>query len=87
MGDGGDGGSKDKYESHTQVGDLTIIFADTRVVLVKRRKASSDRKGKKKYHNYVRSIWVMVGIYGSNVCEYCGDLSIRAHKMGRGRGD
>eukprot|EP00903_Cladosiphon_okamuranus_P017946 g16513.t1 len=31
-------GSKDKYESHTQVSDLTIIFADQRVILVKRTK-------------------------------------------------
>ena len=37
------GGSKDKYESHTQVGDLTIIFADTRVILVKRTKASQEQ--------------------------------------------
>lgn len=38
------GGSKDKYESHTQVGDLTIIFADNRVILVKRTKVSFERE-------------------------------------------
>eukprot|EP00752_Nemacystus_decipiens_P006311 g5691.t1 len=37
------GGSNDKYESHTKVGDLTIIFADKRVILVKR--AKNDRLG------------------------------------------
>lgn len=35
-----EGESKDKYESHTQVSDLTIIFADTRMILVKRTQAS-----------------------------------------------
>ncbi|CAM9140186.1 unnamed protein product [Hapterophycus canaliculatus] len=40
--DGKKSRSKDKYESHTQVGDLTIIFANTRVILVKRTNASSD---------------------------------------------
>lgn len=39
--DGKEDGSGDKYESHTQIGDLTIIFADTRVVLVKIAKASA----------------------------------------------
>lgn len=34
-GKGGGIGSKEKYESHTQIADLTIIFADTRVILVK----------------------------------------------------
>ena len=33
-------GSNDKYESHAQVGDLTTIFADTRLVLIKRTKVS-----------------------------------------------
>ena len=37
-----EGESKDKYESHTQVSDLTIIFANTRMILVKRTKASVD---------------------------------------------
>lgn len=37
-----EGESNDKYESHTQVSDLTIIFANTRMILVKRTKASYD---------------------------------------------
>lgn len=32
----GDSGSTDKYESHTQISNLTIIFANTRMILVKR---------------------------------------------------
>lgn len=38
----GKGSTDDKYESHTQISDLTIIFADTRMILVKRTKASSS---------------------------------------------
>lgn len=39
-------GSRDKYESHTRVGDLTIIFANTRVIMVKRAKVRfSGRDG------------------------------------------
>lgn len=38
--------SRDKYESHTRVGDLTIIFANTRVIMVKRTKVRlSGRDG------------------------------------------
>lgn len=37
----GKSSSGDKYESHTQISDLTIIFADTRMILVKRTKVSS----------------------------------------------
>ncbi|CAM9897235.1 unnamed protein product [Ectocarpus sp. 12 AP-2014] len=42
----GKGSTGDKYESHTQISDLTIIFADTRMILVKRTK--NDRLGSAK---------------------------------------
>ncbi|CAN0206390.1 unnamed protein product [Scytosiphon promiscuus] len=45
-GEGEANGSADKYESHTQISDLTIIFADTRMILVKRTK--NDRLGSAK---------------------------------------
>lgn len=38
--DGKADGKGGKYESHTSVADITIIFADTRLVLVKMAEAS-----------------------------------------------
>lgn len=38
--DGKHRGSNDKYESHTDIGDLTIIFADTRLIIIKKKEAS-----------------------------------------------
>ena len=43
--DGKDSGSNDKYESHTDIGDLTIIFADTRLIIIKRKEASCKGGG------------------------------------------
>ena len=50
-----EGESKDKYESHTQVSDLTIIFANTRMILVKRTKASVDWDNYKRHDRGDRS--------------------------------
>ena len=37
------GGSADKYESHTRIDDLTIIFASITVILVRQTKVHSKR--------------------------------------------
>lgn len=34
--------SNDKYECFTKIGDLTIIFADTRVIIVKGMEVRSE---------------------------------------------
>jgi len=39
-GSGSESEPRDNYESHTQVGDLTIIFAATRMILIKRTEVS-----------------------------------------------